>query len=94
MATPAESGTAPRRWLSDHEQVGIDELGVFIGLASEWQDSPEWRALLEADIIDEARLVVVVDRDRWLPYRLARLLAASGHAATRAGTGLYIDNVV
>ena len=56
--TPYDGAHEIWRWLSDHEQVGIDELGVFIGLASEWQDHPESRAVLEADIIDEARLCV------------------------------------
>jgi hypothetical protein len=46
------------RWVSEHDQVGIQDLGSFIGLASEWDDSPQFRPSLEADIIDEARLVV------------------------------------
>jgi hypothetical protein len=41
--TPYDGAREIWRWLSDHKQVGIGELGVFIGLASEWEDSPEDR---------------------------------------------------
>ena len=35
-----------------------EELRVFVGLASEWQDHPEHRDALDGDIRDEARQLV------------------------------------
>lgn len=35
-----------------------EELRTFVGLASEWQDQPDHRDAYEADIVDEARLVL------------------------------------
>lgn len=41
------------------EDEGYPEmLRVFVGLASEWQEHPEYRLALEADIRQEARLLI------------------------------------
>ncbi len=34
------------------------DIRVWVGLASEWEDSPSHREAYEADILDEARLLV------------------------------------
>ncbi len=42
------------RCLAEDNQRGLEELRAFVGLASEWQDHPDQRDALEADIRDEA----------------------------------------
>jgi len=37
---------------------GLDDLRGWVGLASEWQDSPQHREALEADILDKAKRLV------------------------------------
>jgi hypothetical protein len=39
-------------WDSDRE--GLPELIPFVGLASEWEDEPQARAVIESDILREA----------------------------------------
>lgn len=44
--------------MAEEDEEYPDSLRVFVGLASEWQDHPEHRDALEADIRDEARRIV------------------------------------
>lgn len=50
---------ARRIWWQLANEPGADpSLGIFVGLASEWEDSPEHRPACEAAIIEEARELV------------------------------------
>ena len=44
--------------MAEDDEEYPQELRVFVGLASEWQDHPEHRAALDADIREEARRVI------------------------------------
>lgn len=47
---------ARRIWFEIANTKGADRsLLTFVGLASEWEDSPDYRTQYEADILDEAR---------------------------------------
>ena len=81
---------ARRIWWEGWEKLGRpDSLTPFVGLASEWEDSPDYREQYEQDILDEARNVV---RDRWLEgeLRVGLDLAAGMTAAERAHWGVRV----
>lgn len=46
------------RLLAEEDYRGLEHLRVRAGLAGEWQDHSEHRGALEADIRDEARLLL------------------------------------
>jgi hypothetical protein len=44
--------------MAEEDEDYPEALRVFVGLASEWQDHPEHRAALDADIREEAQRVI------------------------------------
>ena len=46
------------RLIAEENYEGFEDLRIWSGLASEWQERPEHRDALEEDIVDEARLLV------------------------------------
>jgi hypothetical protein len=63
-------------WIWRHVSRRIEaegDLRVFVGLASEWEDHPEYRSSIEATIVEEARILVGRDEPRrWLTVRACR----------------------
>lgn len=48
--------------LAETREPYPEDLSIFIGLASEWQDSPQDRSALETDICSEARRLLASRR--------------------------------
>lgn len=55
---PYRGAAAIWRVLAEEEGGYPDELRVFVGLASEWQDNPKHRDAYAEDIRDEARALI------------------------------------
>jgi hypothetical protein len=46
------------RLIAEQDYRGFEDLRIWAGLASEWQEHPEHRDALDADIRDEAQLLL------------------------------------
>lgn len=55
---PNRGAAAIWRVLAEEDGEYPDELRVFVGLASEWQDNPDHRDAYAEDIRDEARSLI------------------------------------
>jgi hypothetical protein len=56
---PPDQGAAHIwRLIAEENYDGFEDLRVWSGLASEWQEHPEHREALEHDIRDEARILL------------------------------------
>jgi hypothetical protein len=60
--TPYKGAAAIWAALAEEPGEYPEELRIFVGLASEWQDHPEHRSSLDDDILDEARKLLARDR--------------------------------
>ena len=56
--TPYQGAARIWRLIAEADYRGFEDLRVWAGLASEWQDHPEHRDALDEDIRDEARLLL------------------------------------
>lgn len=56
--SPYQGAAAIWSALAEEEGEYPKELRVFVGLASEWQDQPDYRDAYEQDILDEAQLLL------------------------------------
>ena len=55
---PYEGAAYIWRIMAEVDYVDLDEFRVWVGFASEWQDSPEYREVIEQDIVRAARSVL------------------------------------
>lgn len=56
--SPYKGAAAIWRVIAEEEGEYPRELRVFVGLASEWQDQPDYRDAYEQDIREEAQLLL------------------------------------